>query len=85
MCLSLQRFLQQTGGRQGGWDDYDHNTFLKTRTNCNRVRHMNDGVRSFLNVFHIRDIFLYSLGNFKVSGHCGKGIAHQDTKGAFAS
>lgn len=34
----LQRFLQQTGGRQGGWDDYDHKVFLRTRTNYGRVR-----------------------------------------------
>ncbi|KAH0628138.1 hypothetical protein JD844_008918 [Phrynosoma platyrhinos] len=27
--LDLERFLQQTGGRQGGWDEYDHQTFLK--------------------------------------------------------
>ncbi|XP_065836243.1 coiled-coil domain-containing protein 112-like isoform X1 [Oscarella lobularis] len=25
----FERFLQQTGGHQGGWDDYDHQTFLK--------------------------------------------------------
>ena len=33
--LFLQRFLQQTGGRQGGWDDYDHQTFLKIRKQFN--------------------------------------------------
>ncbi|XP_030049360.1 coiled-coil domain-containing protein 112 [Microcaecilia unicolor] len=27
--LEFERFLQQTGGRQGGWDDYDHQNFLK--------------------------------------------------------
>ncbi|XP_060617909.2 coiled-coil domain-containing protein 112 isoform X1 [Anolis sagrei] len=27
--LELERFLQQTGGKQGGWDEYDHQTFLK--------------------------------------------------------
>lgn len=27
----FERFLQQTGGRQGGWDDYDHQNFVKTR------------------------------------------------------
>ncbi|NWW51291.1 CC112 protein, partial [Pedionomus torquatus] len=30
--VEFERFLQQTGGRQGGWDDYDHQTFLKIRT-----------------------------------------------------
>lgn len=27
----LQRFLAQTGGHQGGWDDYDHQLFLKLK------------------------------------------------------
>ena len=27
----MQRFLRQTGGVLGGWDDYDHNTFLHLR------------------------------------------------------
>ncbi|KAM6474634.1 coiled-coil domain-containing protein 112 isoform 1-T1 [Liasis olivaceus] len=27
--LELERFLQQTGGRQGGWDECDHQVFLK--------------------------------------------------------
>uniref|UniRef100_A0A8D0B633 Coiled-coil domain containing 112 n=1 Tax=Salvator merianae TaxID=96440 RepID=A0A8D0B633_SALMN len=30
--LELERFLQQTGGRQGGWDEYDHQVFLKVHT-----------------------------------------------------
>lgn len=30
--VAFERFLQQTGSRQGGWDDYDHQTFLKTRS-----------------------------------------------------
>ncbi|XP_069481617.1 coiled-coil domain-containing protein 112 isoform X2 [Ambystoma mexicanum] len=25
----FEKFLQETGGRQGGWDDYDHQNFLK--------------------------------------------------------
>ncbi|NXR28148.1 CC112 protein, partial [Cinclus mexicanus] len=29
--IDFERFLQQTGGRQGGWDDYDHHSFLKIR------------------------------------------------------
>ncbi|XP_009892133.1 PREDICTED: coiled-coil domain-containing protein 112 [Charadrius vociferus] len=30
--VEFERFLQQTGGRQGGWDDYDHQNFLKVWT-----------------------------------------------------
>uniref|UniRef100_A0A6J0SL18 Coiled-coil domain-containing protein 112 isoform X1 n=2 Tax=Pogona vitticeps TaxID=103695 RepID=A0A6J0SL18_9SAUR len=30
--IELERFLQQTGGRQGGWDEYDHQNFLKVLT-----------------------------------------------------
>ncbi|XP_065261968.1 coiled-coil domain-containing protein 112 [Emys orbicularis] len=30
--VEFERFLQQTGGRQGGWDDYDHQHFLKVWT-----------------------------------------------------
>nr|XP_056704244.1 coiled-coil domain-containing protein 112 [Euleptes europaea] len=30
--LELERFLQQTGGRYGGWDEYDHQVFLKLWT-----------------------------------------------------
>uniref|UniRef100_A0A8C3VIG4 Coiled-coil domain containing 112 n=1 Tax=Catagonus wagneri TaxID=51154 RepID=A0A8C3VIG4_9CETA len=29
--LDFEKFLQQTGGRQGGWDDYDHQSFIKVR------------------------------------------------------
>ncbi|XP_068944281.1 coiled-coil domain-containing protein 112 isoform X2 [Petaurus breviceps papuanus] len=29
--LEFEKFLQQAGGRQGGWDDYDHQCFLKVR------------------------------------------------------
>ncbi|XP_002732619.3 coiled-coil domain-containing protein 112-like, partial [Saccoglossus kowalevskii] len=36
-------FLQQTGGHRGGWDEYDHQTFLKFRN-----RHK--GKQSFLDV-----------------------------------
>ena len=25
----FQRFLKQTGGNRGGWDEYDHGTFMK--------------------------------------------------------
>ncbi|NXG62298.1 CC112 protein, partial [Hemiprocne comata] len=27
--VEFERFLWRTGGRQGGWDDYDHQNFLK--------------------------------------------------------
>ncbi|XP_078531645.1 coiled-coil domain-containing protein 112 isoform X1 [Lissotriton helveticus] len=27
--MEFEKFLQNTGGRQGGWDDYDHQNFLK--------------------------------------------------------
>ncbi|NXP27143.1 CC112 protein, partial [Scytalopus superciliaris] len=30
--LEFERFLRRTGGRQGGWDDYDHQNFLKVRS-----------------------------------------------------
>lgn len=30
--VKFERFLQRTGGRQGGWDDYDHQNFLKVWT-----------------------------------------------------
>ncbi|NWS72720.1 CC112 protein, partial [Crotophaga sulcirostris] len=30
--VEFERFLQRTGGRQGGWDDHDHQTFLKVWT-----------------------------------------------------
>lgn len=30
--LELEKFLQQTGGRYGGWDEYDHQVFLKLWT-----------------------------------------------------
>uniref|UniRef100_A0A8C2EY42 Coiled-coil domain containing 112 n=1 Tax=Cyprinus carpio TaxID=7962 RepID=A0A8C2EY42_CYPCA len=29
---ALQTFLQQTGGRHGGWDEFDHHSFLKVWT-----------------------------------------------------
>lgn len=30
--VEFETFLQQTGGRQGGWDDYDHQNFVKMRS-----------------------------------------------------
>ncbi|KAM8792842.1 LOW QUALITY PROTEIN: coiled-coil domain-containing protein 112 [Eudromia elegans] len=30
--VEFERFLERTGGRQGGWDDYDHQHFLKVWT-----------------------------------------------------
>ncbi|KAM5298778.1 coiled-coil domain-containing protein 112 isoform 2-T2 [Ctenodactylus gundi] len=29
--VDFENFLQQTGGRQGGWGDYDHQNFVKVR------------------------------------------------------
>ncbi|XP_075399198.1 coiled-coil domain-containing protein 112 [Tenrec ecaudatus] len=29
--VDFEKFLQQTGGRQGGWDEYDHQNFVKVR------------------------------------------------------
>ncbi|XP_062045808.1 coiled-coil domain-containing protein 112 [Lepus europaeus] len=29
--VEFERFLQQTGGRQGGWDDCDHQSFVRVR------------------------------------------------------
>ncbi|XP_048190179.1 coiled-coil domain-containing protein 112 isoform X2 [Perognathus longimembris pacificus] len=29
--VEFEKFLQQTGGRQGGWDEYDHQHFLRIR------------------------------------------------------
>ncbi|MBN3286193.1 CC112 protein, partial [Polyodon spathula] len=33
--VEYEKFLQETGGRQGGWDDYDHQNFLKVWTKLN--------------------------------------------------
>ncbi|XP_051056753.1 coiled-coil domain-containing protein 112 isoform X2 [Phodopus roborovskii] len=30
--VEFENFLQQTGGRQGGWDDFDHQNFVKVRS-----------------------------------------------------
>ncbi|EHB15404.1 Coiled-coil domain-containing protein 112 [Heterocephalus glaber] len=29
--VDFEKFLQQTGGRHGGWDNYDHQNFIKVR------------------------------------------------------
>uniref|UniRef100_A0A8C8Z582 Coiled-coil domain containing 112 n=1 Tax=Prolemur simus TaxID=1328070 RepID=A0A8C8Z582_PROSS len=39
--LDFEKFLQQTGGRQGGWDDYDHQ-------NCVKVRNKHKGKPTFM-------------------------------------
>lgn len=31
---ALEAFLQKTGGPYGGWDQYDHQAFLKVRHYC---------------------------------------------------
>ncbi|XP_064607746.1 coiled-coil domain-containing protein 112-like [Liolophura sinensis] len=38
---AFEKFLQQTGGMKGGWDEYDHNTFLK-------FKHRHKGKKAFL-------------------------------------
>lgn len=30
--VAFEKFLQQTGGRLGGWDEFDHQSFLKVWT-----------------------------------------------------
>lgn len=30
--VEFEKFLQQTGGRQGGWDDFDHQNFVRVRS-----------------------------------------------------
>eukprot|EP00058_Branchiostoma_floridae_P010489 XP_002595977.1 hypothetical protein BRAFLDRAFT_128082 [Branchiostoma floridae] len=45
---AFERFLAQTGGHQGGWDDYDHQAFLKTRTKFRYVACMFQGKAAFL-------------------------------------
>lgn len=37
-CEIFQKFLEETGGIRGGWDEYDHGTFLKFR---NRYKVLN--------------------------------------------
>ncbi|KAJ7425447.1 coiled-coil domain-containing protein 112 [Willisornis vidua] len=44
--VEFERFLQRTGGRQGGWDDYDHQTFLKVRTKYKgRLSYMDEALQ----------------------------------------
>ncbi|NXU92052.1 CC112 protein, partial [Xiphorhynchus elegans] len=44
--VEFERFLQQTGGRQGGWDDYDHQNFLKVRTKYRgRLSYMDEALQ----------------------------------------
>ncbi|NWT46369.1 CC112 protein, partial [Chroicocephalus maculipennis] len=43
--VEFERFLQRTGGRQGGWDDYDHQNFLKVWTkHRGRLSYMNEAL-----------------------------------------
>lgn len=58
LILFLQLFLQQTGGRQAGWDDYDHQTFLKIRS-------------TFSVVSLLEDFKLSGSGKQKASIGCG--------------
>ncbi|NXC23450.1 CC112 protein, partial [Campylorhamphus procurvoides] len=44
--VEFERFLQQTGGRQGGWDDYDHQNFLKVRNKYRgRLSYMDEALQ----------------------------------------
>ncbi|NXK40763.1 CC112 protein, partial [Piprites chloris] len=44
--VEFERFLQRTGGRQGGWDDYDHQNFLKVRTKYRgRLSYMDEALQ----------------------------------------
>ncbi|NXY44275.1 CC112 protein, partial [Ceuthmochares aereus] len=44
--VEFERFLQQTGGQQGGWDDHDHQTFLKVRTkHKGRLSYMDEALQ----------------------------------------
>lgn len=37
-CEIFQKFLEETGGIRGGWDEYDHGTFLKFRNRYKVLR-----------------------------------------------
>ncbi|NXF74922.1 CC112 protein, partial [Sclerurus mexicanus] len=44
--VEFERFLQRTGGWQGGWDDYDHQNFLKVRTKYRgRLSYMDEALQ----------------------------------------
>ncbi|NWH36223.1 CC112 protein, partial [Chloropsis hardwickii] len=44
--IEFEKFLQRTGGRQGGWDDYDHQNFLKIRTKYRgRLSYMDEALK----------------------------------------
>ncbi|OXB66106.1 hypothetical protein ASZ78_012449 [Callipepla squamata] len=44
--VEFERFLQQKGGRQGGWDDYDHQNFLKVWTkHKGRLSYMDEALQ----------------------------------------
>ncbi|KAM6230509.1 coiled-coil domain-containing protein 112 [Porphyrio hochstetteri] len=44
--VEFERFLQRTGGRQGGWDDYDHQNFLKVWTkHKGRLSYMDEALQ----------------------------------------
>lgn len=44
---ALETFLQQTGGKLGGWDQYDHQSFLKVWTK----HHGKPSYRSEVNLY----------------------------------
>ncbi|NXK95509.1 CC112 protein, partial [Formicarius rufipectus] len=44
--VEFERFLQRTGGWQGGWDDYDHQHFVKVRTKYRgRLSYMDEALQ----------------------------------------
>ncbi|NXL86690.1 CC112 protein, partial [Alectura lathami] len=46
--VEFERFLQRTGGRQGGWDDSDHQNFLKVwAKHKGRPSYMNEALEYF--------------------------------------
>lgn len=49
-----QTFVAQTGGLQGGWDDYDHGAFLRIR---NRHKVYNSSLLGNQLLFEIRSVF----------------------------
>lgn len=49
LCFHLmQRFLKQTGGHCGGWDQYDHQMFLKIRTNNFQVSSAHKSIQKLM-------------------------------------
>lgn len=46
--VEFERFLQLTGGWQGGWDDYDHQNFLKVwKKHKGRLSYVDEALEYF--------------------------------------